>query len=197
MILHISLHKKVSLVCGLICILCFGAVWGQENAAVLKVRSLYNEVNTAISNCNAAPEEPCGYYVNTLTRNRQGQPWAAVGNYTGTSDFWYQGGSAEGENGPNYILRKINVETTRSARQESEEYLFDAAGKLIFYYFKLAGIEDEGAQEFRFYFERGKLIHYTEKLYAAEEPYRQYQKSDATKVLQQADKMVEWFQESL
>lgn len=173
-------------------LLCSAAnVSGQD---VARIRAIYKEVNSAIATCNAAPEEPCGYYLNSLTLNKQGQPWPAVGIFTETTDFWYV--RVDNEDEPEYVLRKVNIKTARSNRTESEEYLFDEEGHLLFFFLKSTGNEAE-SQELRFYFCDGKLIDYAEKVTAAEQQYQILHREDDTQLQLHAKELVELFRRTL
>jgi hypothetical protein len=159
------------------------------------IRAVYQEVQAAVSICNENPGEPCGYFVNTLTLNRQDQPWPVVGIFASVQDFWYQRNEAEEE--PSHQLRKVNITTSRSNRTENEEYLWDAEGELIFYFFKLGTPDDAAAQEFRFYFVKGKLVDYAEKVSEAEKDYQQWKKADAADVQEAGKKLHELFLRTL
>lgn len=166
----------------------------QDHAAVQYIRAIYKAVNDGIAACEPDAAESCGYYQNTLVVNRQSQPWAVVGIYTAVQDFWYC--AVDGTEGPRYTLRKVNAKTQRSARTEHEEWLYDSDGKLLFYFFKLAGDGQEG-QELRFYFDNERLVGYVEDVSASERAYQQWEKSDAPAILKAAQELNEWFQKTL
>ena len=160
---------------------------------VLAIRKEYQAAQSLIEGCEAGEEEPCGLYLNSLTVNPGKEPWAAVGIFTSKVDFWYE--RARTDEGDPFLLRKINIETQRSARTETEEMLFDASGKLRFYYFHLVGDGDEAnAQEFRFYFKQEELIDYVEKVGAAELEFRYFSKEASLEVLANAKHYVDQFQ---
>ncbi|HEX2901774.1 MAG TPA: hypothetical protein VHS96_18830, partial [Bacteroidia bacterium] len=118
-------HSFEALFAGVFIAFCWlGNALQAQNATVTKIRATYNEIQEKITECaNSEEPEVCRLYLNTLNVNQKHSPWAAVGNYGATRDFWFERGSGEGENGPRYVLRKINIQTSRSAHQESEEYL--------------------------------------------------------------------------
>lgn len=172
---------------------CSSAV-AQDGPEVKKIRAAYGEVNNAIAKCGEGDEENlCGYYLNTMNVNRNGGPWAAVGIYQSTQDFWYQ--FADGEEGQEMHLRKVNVKTLRSSRAENEEFLFDEKGQLMFYYFKMTNGEVLG-QELRFYFDKGKLVDYKEKVVEDEKEYQRYTKADFAAVLKDAKRYATLFEAS-
>ena len=172
---------------------CSSAV-AQDGPEVKKIRAEYSEVTNAIAKCGEGSDENlCGYYLNTMNVNRYGGPWAAVGIYQSTQDFWYA--FADGEEGQEMHLRKVNVKTLRSSRQENEEFLFDENGQLMFYYFKLTNAESVG-QELRFYFDKGKLVDYKEKIADEEKEYQRYTKADFAAVLKDAKRYATLFEAS-
>ena len=161
----------------------------QDNAEILKIRAIYNEINSSIVNCQKQVEEPCGLYLNTLEINKGNEPWAAVGIYHSNQDFWY---TSSDEEANTYKLRKINMKTERSARMEQEEYLFDEAGTLIFYFFQLSG-GGKNLQTYRFYFNEEKLIDYKEKLEEEELNFRVFAQEEEAAVLEKANALKQLF----
>jgi hypothetical protein len=160
---------------------------------VPQIRAVYQEVQAAIALCNETPGEPCGWFVNTLLFNKQSQPWPVVGILESEQDFWYND-DAEGDK---YHLRKVNIKTSRSNRTENEEYLWGENGELLFYFFQLSTPDEPSAQEFRFYFAKGKLVDYAEKVSEAEKDYQQWKKDDAGLVQKAAEKLNELFLRTL
>ncbi len=170
----------------------------QNNVEVNHIRAVYKEIGDKILECqNAEEPEACRLYLNSLTVNKKNSPWAAVGNYGAVRDFWFERGSMEGENGPSYVLRKLNITSKRSANDQNEEYLFDSEGNLLFYYFKEFSGNNEKTCENRFYFKGDKLVEYTEKVNEEEAEYQLYHKDDAALVLGQAKRLKEFFQGTL
>jgi hypothetical protein len=170
----------------------------QNNAEVTKIRAVYKEVGDKILECqNAEEPEICRLYLNSLTVNQHNSPWAAVGIYGAVRDFWFEQSRNPGENGPSYVLRKLNITSHRSARDQNEEYLFDSEGNLLFYFFKEKSRGEEETTENRFYFKGDKLVEYTEKINEEEAEYQMYHKADAALVLQQAKRLKEFFQGTL
>jgi hypothetical protein len=165
-----------------------------QTGTVEHIRETYAEVNIGIGQCSGKSPEACGYFLTTIAVNAQQHPWPDVGIYHVTTQLWSTiVPSTEGEA---VGLRKVNVETARSDRQEHEEYLFDDQGQLMFYYFKLT-MEKDVLAEHRFYFSDGALIAYKEKVVADEAEPRNYAESDAGQVRKQGAAMQDLFKSSL
>lgn len=112
------------------------------------IRKAYTEANAKIAAAEADPTS-ADLYANELRVNTGRAAWPAVGIYNSTVRFFYE---IRGEGPyPNSLL-KVNVRTERSARIETEELLFDAAGKLRFYF------SDDGDLQTRAYFADGRAI---------------------------------------
>lgn len=117
------------------------------------IRSLYASTNSAIE--TAEKEAPYSdIYVVELTVNKTGNQYPAVGTYSNIAKFYYTYGDREKNPYPDRLL-KINVTTKRSAMITNSEFLFSAAGQLIFGYVKTDGEEQS---ETRMYFANGLLI---------------------------------------
>lgn len=156
----------------------------QDSPEVREIRTAYNAFNTAIAACgNQSGDDFCGYYLNTLETNAHDGPWPDVGAYKSTQQFW--GEIVDVEAGDGLTLRKIVIHTTRSSRDETEEFFFDQQGHLQFYYFKMMAHETIG-QELRFYFKNGKLVDYKENVTADELAYQQCHREDFAKILKDA-----------
>lgn len=158
---------------------------------VEEIRRIYQETNEQIS---AAEKDfsTSAIFLTELIVNKGGTMYPAVGIFSNTIKFYYAYGDREENPYPNRLL-KITVSTNRSANREWSEYLFDRAGKLIFYYEKMG---EESEAESRFYFASGKIIRIQRGQRIADINSRQ--ELDAPKAVQaQADKLVEIFQRSL
>lgn len=156
------------------------------------IRNAYETVNLRIERCKDEGA-PCGLYLNQIQTNQGEEPWAVVGTYESTRDLWYQRADAEEES---FQLLKANVETYRSSRRENEEFLFSPTGNLEFFYFRV-GEGDDLLQEFRFYFSKGKLIDYQEKLEEGEAEYREWSRENGDKVLENAKALQQLLQATL
>jgi hypothetical protein len=115
------------------------------------IRNHYTEVNKQI----AEPtwdgfEGPL--YNNQWVTNKKGKSWPAVGNYTETTDFWYDDPPdhiSAAERNPKNVLLKVNISRKASHLMTNEEYLYKD-GKLLFYYSHEA--EEGNEWETRIYF---------------------------------------------
>lgn len=115
------------------------------------IRTHYTEVNKQIAeSIEHGFEGPL--YNNHWIVNKNGKSWPAVGNYSETTDFWYDDDPnrlpATGRN-PKDALLKINITRKAAGFQVSEEYLFKN-GRLLFYY--SSQVEEGSMVETRLYF---------------------------------------------
>ena len=117
------------------------------------IRRIYQETNEQISAAEKNFAEST-IFLSELVVNKGGTMYPAVGNFRNTIKFYYAYGNREENPYPNRLL-KITVSTNRAAQHEWSEYLFDQAGRLIFYYEKMG---EELETESRFYFASGKTI---------------------------------------
>jgi hypothetical protein len=163
-------------------------VKGQPEERPSDIEALSEKYDLAISQCEDG--EPCGYLRNRVTLNQRSHPWPVVGIYVSTRDFWYH--AEQTEEGAEYILDKVIIETERSARQEFEEYFFSDEGQLISYTFRM-GEEAAPEQDLRFFFSGGKLLDYRESVVEEEKDYQQWKKGDAATILKNAAKMRAFF----
>jgi hypothetical protein len=99
------------------------------------IRKHYTEVNKQITeSIEHGFEGPL--YSNQWVNNKYGGSWPAVGNYSETTDFWYDDDPNHlpaSERNPRTVLLKVNIKRTASHLMTNEEYLYKD-GKLIFYY---------------------------------------------------------------
>ncbi|QYO64528.1 hypothetical protein [Leptolyngbya sp. 7M] len=114
------------------------------------IRKAYTEANAKIAAAEADPTS-ADLYMNELRVNSGRAAWPAVGIYNSTVRFFYE---IRGEGPYPNSLFKINVRTERSARIETEELLFDAGEKLVFYF------SDDGELRTRAYFADGRAIRF-------------------------------------
>jgi hypothetical protein len=99
------------------------------------IRNHYNEVNKKIAESIEQGYEG-SLYNNHWETNKNGKSWPAVGNYTETTDFWYDDDPNHlpaTERNPKIVLLKVNITRKASHLMTNEEYLYKD-GKLIFYY---------------------------------------------------------------
>jgi hypothetical protein len=180
---------KVSLIICMMVFLGLPRAYAQDSPAVLEIRASYNAFNEGIRQCEDAPDNFCGYYLNSSQVNVHNGPWRAVGIYQSDERFWGQPQENEGIDNDKPVLRKVEIQSVRSARQEVEEFFFDEAGKLSFYFFKMES-EDRTLQEYRFYFKAGKLVDYKEKVDPAELQYQNYHKADFEAISKDAQRLI-------
>jgi len=122
------------------------------------IRNHYTDVNKQITeSIEQGFEGPL--YNNKWITNNNGRSWPAVGNYTETTDFWYNDPPdhiSAAERNPKNVLLKVNISRKASHLSTNEEYLYKD-GKLLFYYCKEA--EEGNEWETRMYFNsRGILF---------------------------------------
>lgn len=100
-----------------------------------EIRNHYSEVNKQIKeSIEHGFEGPL--YNNQWVSNKNGKSWPAVGNYSETTDFWYDDSPdhlSASERNPRNVLVKVTVNRKASHYMTSEEYLYKN-GKLLFYY---------------------------------------------------------------
>lgn len=115
------------------------------------IRKHYTEVNKQIAeSIEQGFEGPL--YNNQWTTNRNGRSWPAVGNFSETTDFWYDDPPdhlSAAERNPKNVLLKVNVTRKASHLMTNEEYLYKD-GKLLFYFCQEA--EEGNAWETRVWF---------------------------------------------
>jgi len=132
---------------------CVTVISAQTDKRIEEIRDLYTQTNEAI----AIAEKEAPYseiYVVELSVNKTGNSYPAVGTYSNISRFYYTFGDREKDPYPNRLM-KINVVTKRAAMITNSEFLFNAAGQLVFGFVKTDG---EEARETRLYFAAGQLI---------------------------------------
>jgi len=115
------------------------------------IRTHFTEVNKQIAeSIENGFEGPL--YNNQWIANKNGRSWPAVGNYTETTDFWYNDPPyhiSAAERNPKTVLLKVNITRKASHLMSNEEYLYKD-GKLLFYY---CNEREEGNEwETRMYF---------------------------------------------
>lgn len=125
----------------------------QRDKRIEGIRRLETEINSQIA-LNDKEELAAPVFRNQLVVNANEHPWPVVGIYKSVIRFYYTFSGREGEPYPNKLL-KITVETRRSDRGESAEYLFNAAGQLVFC---LAKNEGDSQEVSRYYFAGRRLI---------------------------------------
>ncbi len=146
----------------LLCSLLLAVNVSAQEKAVAEIRRLYEEIGQKIElSEQGGDESPYVEIVcNELVVNRNQRVWPAVGNYQATYKFYYDFAHTEEHHYPDR-LRKVVMQSRMSDRSYYEEYFFDEAGALIFYYTKPdePPIGDEQPPvERRIYFAGGRPI---------------------------------------
>ncbi len=115
------------------------------------IRTHFTEVNKQIAeSIENGFEGPL--YNNQWIANKNGRSWPAVGNYTETTDFWYNDPPyhiSPAERNPKTVLLKVHITRKASHLMSNEEYLYKD-GKLLFYYCKES--EEGNEWETRMYY---------------------------------------------
>ena len=99
------------------------------------IRQHYTDVNKQIAESIEHGFEG-SLYNNQWVANKNGKSWTAVGNYSETTDFWYNDSPdhiSAAERNPKTVLVKVTVNRKSSHLISNEEYLYKD-GKLLFYY---------------------------------------------------------------
>ena len=121
---------------------------------VAKVRADYAAVGAKIEKVRKGGDaaKDADIVLSELVVNKGRHNWPAVGIYRATYRFWY-----EWEPGQPFPtrLRKVEVETTSSARTFYQEYFYSAEGRLTFYYERADG---DPPKEMRSYYTGEKLV---------------------------------------
>ena len=123
-----------------------------------KIRSVYTDI--AEKARLAETDEEQGQYgalvMNEIVVNKSRHQWRAVGIYGQTYRFFYNGGDSEKHLYPDHLVM-VKGSRAVSGRKYDEEYLFDDAGQLVFYYQRSQN-DDSSPAERRIYFSLGRAI---------------------------------------
>lgn len=134
----------------------------QTITTVEKIRKYYADV--AEKARLAESDDDQGQYgdlvMNELVINKRGHMWRAVGIFGETYKFFYRGGDSEAHLYPDRLVM-VKAERRVSTRNYAEEYVYDEAGRLIFY-FQKAENDDQVPAERRIYFSGVKAIRIVE-----------------------------------
>ncbi len=137
-------------------------VSAQTGKTVETIRKYYTTV--AEKARLADTDEDQGQYgdlvMNELVINKRGHQWRAVGIFGETYKFFYRGGDSEAHMYPDQLVM-VKVERRVSNRNYLEEFVYDKAGRLIFY-FQKAENDDQVPAERRVYFSGVKAIRIVE-----------------------------------
>jgi hypothetical protein len=137
-------------------------VSAQTGKTVETIRKYYTTVAEKVR--LAETDEDQGQYgdlvMNELVINKRGHQWRAVGIFSETYKFFYGGGDSEAHMYPDQLVM-VKVERRVSNRNYREEFVYDEAGRLIFY-FQTAANDDQVPAERRIYFSGVKPIRVVE-----------------------------------
>ena len=100
--------------------------------------------------------------MNELVINKRGHQWRAVGIFKEIYKFFYRGGDSEEHMYPDQ-LAMVKVERHSSNRRYVEEFVYDHAGRLIFY-FQKAENDELVPSERRIYFSTTRPIRINEDM---------------------------------
>lgn len=137
-------------------------VSAQTGTSVEKIRKYYTTVAEKVR--LAETDEEQGQYgdlvMNELVVNKRDHQWRAVGIFGETYRFFYRGGDSEAHMYPDQLVM-VKVERRVSNRNYLEEFVYDEAGRLTFY-FQKAENDDQLPAERRVYFSGVKAIRIVE-----------------------------------
>lgn len=132
--------------------------------AVEKIRTFYTDIAEKARLCETDEDggEFGELFMNELVVNKRNHQWRAVGRHVLTYKYFYQmtPGDREDHMYPDQLVM-VKVASKISDRTYNEEYLYSAAGALIFY-FQKAENDDQTPAERRVYFSGIKAIRISE-----------------------------------
>jgi hypothetical protein len=122
----------------------------QEAKRIAETDALLSRTNEQIAGSHADGEYSSVYLAEMIVNKNNGS-YPAVGIFRTIYRFYYTYGDREKNPYPNRLI-KIEIETKRSDRTETTEFLFDEGGKLIFY------LDKKDEADFRIYFAAEKPL---------------------------------------
>ncbi len=159
----------------LVFVLSLSSLKGQSDneKTIRSIRMYYYQTKKEIK---AAEESDFpDYYLVRMEENLVKMPMPAVGEYFGTTDYWYRNDEENNAFGRDGILVFKNSTFQNAARKEYREFLF-RDGKLVFCFLNIAG------SEYRYYFKEDQLVSFVAK--PGEDNFEYYSKSDWENLLQ-------------
>ena len=152
------MKKIIAFVGMMVCVLTVSA-----QDAVSTIRKHYTETQQMVAQYAEWEKEgewtmPCPmYYEVNIKQNLPGtgyhKEWIRL--------YFYEKENYEGQPGEPMLFRNIHFVTAKynyAAREFYDEYLFDEKGNLEFIFARNADVDDFKGGEYRFYFQKGKLI---------------------------------------
>jgi len=142
----------------LLFILCSGVIAQTAEKTVERIRKQYTETSEKARLAEADDEqgEIGELFVNEIVVNKRNHQWRAVGIFGETYKFFYRALDSEKHLYPDQLVM-VKVERRSSSRSYAEEYLYDAAGKLIFYFIRSEN-DEMSPGERRVYFDQAKPV---------------------------------------
>ncbi len=146
--------------------ICFIAAVGfAQHDKVLEIREKYKEIKSFINASDPDSIMFSGLHCDVLLRNTTNSMWRAVGNYNDTIEFWYtdlmEAANLDGNstNDSAWALSFVSESEKAAGMSVYREWLFDN-GALLFFFEKMNGYDEESTWEYRYYFDKGKLIRF-------------------------------------
>ncbi|MFK7910847.1 MAG: hypothetical protein AB8F34_09600 [Akkermansiaceae bacterium] len=126
------------------------------------IRDTYKKTNTKIETTEKSAEaaKASSISVDHYITNALNRSWEAVGNYKSTYKYYY---IHDAPNGTNQLL-KMTKASESAARRYHEEFYYNEAGELIFYFQKTNDVDFP--KERRIYFHKGKAIRLIDDKYS-------------------------------
>lgn len=131
-----------------------------QHEKVLEIRNYYKDVK---SHSEYAQPDSISYYSDQIIRNSGNMQWRAIGDFHDTLTFWYSDlmnaayNNKNQNNDSTWALTLVTSSTQKSILNHYQEWLFKD-GKLVFYFDKMMGYDEESTWEYRYYFNNNKLI---------------------------------------
>ena len=171
------LTKNISI---LIIILLFEISISAQEAEIKNIKKHYYDISEQINKkslyCNEIELNKCENEI---------QNWPVTGNYYNKKIFWYNITPAHWDGKGKQSLQKIEIENIFSVHHENYEYLFKE-GEFIFCF-----LSHKNISEHKYYYSKGKLIKYIEKLKSDMPP--EYGKKDSELIKKTAEHLQNQF----
>ncbi len=158
-----------------------------QNEIQKKIKKIYYSTNEKIASYLNDSTEYSEIYCNELIINTLGEKyaqWPACGNYIKKIVFWYKLAPPHWDGNGKSALIKINYSEKYALNSEVYEFLFDE-GKLVFCFLK-----HNDSMQYRYYFDKEKLIEFTEKI---DENDEYYTKPESSEILDKSKKLQNLF----
>ena len=136
-----------------------------QQEKIQEIKDYYYDIKTWINAKDPDSLMYSGYYHDVKMRNVNNSPWRAVGIYNDTTHYYYndemEAENREGntENSKSWALVLVIESSQHSIMFHYREWLYED-GKLLFYYDRFTGYDEESTYEYRYYFDDKKLIQF-------------------------------------